>query len=51
MPNAGRMVVVVKRDRLSRPWIVLRGDWLYGINVSKCSFALPFGNAGDVNHV
>ena len=45
------MIPAIKGDRTDRPWVEFGGDWLDGIDISECMFALPLWDMSDINHV
>jgi hypothetical protein len=45
------MIMFIKCDRVSRPWVILRDDWLQRVYVPKRAFPLPLRDMGDVDHI
>ena len=48
MPDACRMILTIKSDRVGHLGVELRGDGLYGACVSECMFASPLHHMDHV---
>ena len=51
MADAGWMILAIEGDRERRPRNEFWGDWLYRVDVPKCSLTLPFGDVRSVYNV
>src|SRR6266566_6607412 len=51
MTDTGRVVASIKSDRVCRPWVILRGYRLYGVDISEGALPLLFGYMSGVDHV
>ena len=51
MTDIGRVVTSIEGDRVCRPWVILRGYRLYGIDVPKGTLSLLLGYMSGVYHV
>ena len=45
------MVTSIEGDRVCRPWVILRGYRLYGVDVSKGTLPLLLGYMSGIYHV
>ena len=48
MPDACRMILTIKSDRVGHLGVELRGDGLYGVYVLECMFASPLRHMDHV---
>jgi hypothetical protein len=51
MTDTGRVVSSIEGDRVRRPWVILRGYGLYGVDLSKGALPLLFGYVSGIYHV
>ena len=51
MTDIGRVIPTIEGDRVSRPWVKLRGYGLYGVDLPKGAFPLLFWYMCGIYHV